>query len=150
MKKIITKIIHGIFIGITLGLLISLFFNYINGNSHYYPSNIYFTEHFKTVINALSYSICLWALMGIVGSTSVLIFKINHWSLLKQSICHFLYVYICMTILAIFAGWFPLKFNFMAIYTFIFLLIYLVIYSLKTIQFKQDIKLINQHIRKSK
>lgn len=150
MKKIILKIVNGIFIGITLGLILSLLFNYLNGNNNYYPSSIFFISHFNKKIDALSFSIFIWALMGIIGSTSTLIFKINNWSLLKQSTYHFLCLYISMTILAIIAGWFPVKFDFLFTYTIILLLIYFLIYFIKRMQFKRDVKLINKRIKQDK
>ena len=85
MKKYILSAIKGMFLGIAIGLCISLFFDYLNGADTYLPSTPVFTSPFARPLNAVTFSVVFWALMGLVFSMGALIFQIERWTLLKRT-----------------------------------------------------------------
>ncbi|WP_204122633.1 DUF3021 domain-containing protein [Lacticaseibacillus mingshuiensis] len=123
MKKIGQAIGLGIPIGVTCGLVMSLLFSYLYSNT-YYPSSPRFTDQFQRPLDAISVSILLWALMGIVFALSSLIFDVERWSMARRTAVHFLASYIPFTLLALLAKWFPAGWGFLLSYTLIYLGIY--------------------------
>jgi len=75
-KKLISYTFRFSAEGTLYGLIVSLCYNFFNQNSTYYPSDPSFTTKFATPLNAMTVSVILWALMGLVfgfGSLSLLL-----------------------------------------------------------------------------
>lgn len=148
MKRLNQIIIQGITLGITFGLLISLIICYIDQTYNYYPSTPIFVHHFNTPLNALTFAIVSWAILGISWTLSILIFKNPHWTLLKQTTFHFLCIYIITTIIGIINNWFNFKIIDLLIYTSCFILFYIISYFIHYRKIKKDIQQINKIIKK--
>ena len=134
--------------GTLYGLIVSLFYNFSNKNSVYYPSDPSFTTKFATPLNAMTVSVIFWALMGLVFGFGSFVFAIRQWSLLKKTIVSFIIYYIGFTPLAFLAGWFSLNIvNFM-IFTGLFILIYVTIWFIRSYQVIREIREINNKIKK--
>ncbi|QNQ80377.1 DUF3021 domain-containing protein [Lactobacillus sp. PV034] len=148
MKKHIFLLINGIAWGEVYGLAFSIFFSYIFRLNTYAPSTPAFTEHFTRPLDAVLASIILWGLMGLLFSAGALVFKVKNWSLRKQTIINFIIYYFGFTPLAILAGWFPCNLVWLTIFTIIFILIYLVMWSINVYIFKREVRKINQKLQK--
>lgn len=125
MKKLIKGLLLSVSEGITIGLLISVLFNYIYQNKYLLPSSPDFVNKFNSPLDALIVSIIIWAVMGMIFYFASYIFELERISVTKQTIYHFLVTYIGYTILTIYAGWFPLNIQWITIYTAIYILVYL-------------------------
>ena len=148
IKKIIHYIIRFSVEGTFIGLVVSIFLNYSSKSSAYYPSNPSFTTKFATPLDAMTVSVILWALMGLVFGFGSFVFAIRQWSLLKKTIVSFIIYYIGFTPLAFLAGWFSLNIvNFM-IFTGLFILIYVTIWFIRSYQVIREIREINNKIKK--
>ena len=148
IKKIIHYIIRFSVEGTFIGLVVSIFLNYSSKSSAYYPSNPSFTTKFATPLDAMTVSVILWALMGLVFGFGSFVFAISQWSLLKKTIVSFIIYYIGFTPLAFLAGWFTLNIvNFM-IFTELFILIYVTIWFIRSYQVIREIREINNKIKK--
>ena len=148
IKKIIHYIIRFSVEGTFIGLVVSIFLNYSSKSSAYYPSNPSFTTKFATPLDAMTVSVILWALMGLVFGFGSFVFAIRQWSLLKKTIVSFIIYYIGFTPLAFLAGWFTLNIvNFM-IFTGLFILIYVTIWFIRSYQVIREIREINNKIKK--
>ncbi len=135
--------------GVFIGLVISLIFSYIgNPNSFYYPSTFAFVKKFARPLDAVAVSALLWALMGLVFGFGSMVYSIRKWSYLKQTITSFIIYYVGFTPLAILAGWFPLSWINMIIFTAEFILIFLVFWTFYYWKAAREIKRINQKIKK--
>ena len=147
-KKLISYTFRFSAEGTLYGLIVSLCYNFFNQNSTYYPSDPSFTTKFATPLNAMTVSVILWALMGLVFGFGSFVFAIRQWSLLKKTIINFIIYYIGFTPLAFLAGWFPLNIvNFM-IFTGIFILIYITIWFIRSYTIRKEIREINNKIKK--
>ncbi|WP_180213474.1 DUF3021 domain-containing protein [Bombilactobacillus mellis] len=134
--------------GTLYGLIVSLFYNFSNKSSAYYPSDPSFTTKFANPLSAMTVSVILWALMGLVFGFGSFVFAIRQWSLLKKTIVSFIIYYIGFTPLAFLAGWFTLNIvNFM-IFTGLFILIYVTIWFIRSYQVIREIREINNKIKK--
>ncbi|KRL01106.1 DUF3021 domain-containing protein [Liquorilactobacillus capillatus] len=147
-KRIFIVAAAGVPQGITIGLLISLVFSYIYRLENYVPSAPYFTEMFKHPLNAIAVSIVLWALMGILFSTTSLIFTKENWSITRQTVTHFIVTFVGFVPLAILAGWFPLRWGVFIFFTIIFVIIYVFLWFISMLKAKHDIQKINRNIKK--
>jgi len=147
MKKVIKNAIHGMQTGVVLGLLISLFFNYLYGSNHYYPSSPQFSEYFAHPLNAILISIILWAIIGLLFSLGAAVFEIENWSLLKRTIINFFIYYLGFTPLAIIAGWFPINPYYLISFTITFILIYVIMWLVNVSVSRHQVKKINKRIK---
>ncbi len=147
MKKILKYIFDFAMIGIFIGVLISLFFNYFNHSNQYYPSGPSFVERFNRPLNAVAVSVLLWVIIGQLFGFGSLIFNIKQWSLFKKTIINFLTYYLGFVPLAILAGWFPLNLTNFFIFTGIFIVIYAIIWLINAHMILTDIKKVNQKIK---
>ena len=148
IKKIISYTFRFSAEGTLYGLIVSLLYNFSNKSSAYYPSDPSFTTKFANPLSAMTVSVILWALMGLVFGFGSFVFAIRQWSLLKKTIVSFIICYIGFTPLAFLAGWFPLNIvNFM-IFTGLFILIYVTIWFIRSYQVIREIREINNKIKK--
>ncbi|NVY96738.1 DUF3021 domain-containing protein [Lactobacillus sp. DCY120] len=74
-------------------------------------------------------------------------FKIDNWSLLQQVETHFLVTFFGFTPLAILAGWFPLRWDWLISYTITFIIVYLVVWFLKMSILKSQVEKVNQKLK---
>lgn len=134
--------------GVFIGLVISLIFNYVENSNLYYPSSVAFVKKFARPLDAVAVSALLWALMGLVFGFGSMVYSIKKWSYLKQTITSFIIYYVGFTPLAILAGWFPLNWVNMIIFTAEFILIFLLFWTFYYWKAAREIKRINQKIKK--
>lgn len=127
--------------------MFSLFFSYLYGLSNYVPSAPTFTNHFSRPLNAVLASVILWGLMGFIFSAGALIYKHEQWSILKRTIVNFVIYYCGFTPLAILAGWFPLTLVNVAVFTGIFVLVFILMWFINTYITKREVRRINKKIR---
>lgn len=147
MRKYIFHIIYGISLGEFIGLAFSLFFSYVYKLNDYVPSAPTFTSRFSRPLNAVLASAIIWGVMGMVFSIGAMIFKVEAWSIRKRTIVNFIVYYCGFTPLAILAGWFPLTLTNWLFFTAIFVMAYLVMWSLNVYLVKQDLKKINKKLK---
>lgn len=126
-------IINGVCYGITGGFIISVLSSKLYGSSIYNPAIIEWVKKFPNQLDAIFFSMLIWAVTGVLFTLSFQIFKNQSLTFLQAFFYHFLVTFPLLTILSIFAGWFPLKttiilefFIYMVIfYLFIWIIFYL-------------------------
>ncbi|MGN1407703.1 DUF3021 domain-containing protein [Lactobacillus sp.] len=148
MKKYVLPILRGMFLGIAIGLGFSLFFCYLYRAKTYYPSSPAFVNKFDRPLNAMAVSVLLWMLMGLVFSAGAYIFSIKSWSPLKQTIINFLIYYLGFSPLAVWAGWFPMTWPNFGIFTLIFILTYVIVWTISSHIAKKEVQQINDQLKK--
>lgn len=135
-------------IGVFIGLVISLIFNYVENSNLYYPSSVAFVKKFSNPLDAVAVSALLWALMGLVFGFGSMVYSIKKWSYLKQTVTSFIIYYVGFTPLAILAGWGPLNWINLIIFTVEFIVIFLIIWTFYYWKAAREVKRINQKIKK--
>lgn len=140
--KIFKNILKGASFGITIGFLISLIVSSFYEGGIYYPSSLQFVSSFPREVDAIWYSIVIWATIGILFTYAGKIFKIEKWSLLKRSIIHFL-----LTILIFyFSGWVNLSLLNYIICLLIFCIIHIVIWIISFGIKGRELEMINNKL----
>lgn len=148
IKRISKLAISGMVIGDFVGLWCSLIFSLINGSAQYYPSSPRFVAQFSNSLTAVWVSALYWAAIGIVFSGASTIFMKDMWSITRMTMTHFVITLICFTPLAILCGWFPLQWQFLLGFLFVFICIYIVMWMIFYIIAKKTVKEINMKLKK--
>lgn len=147
-KKISLCLYSGVVNGTFIGLVMSIAFSYVSASGRYSPAPTIFMNHFEHSATAMLVSILLWTCIGLVFSFSSLIFEATDWSILRMTITHFLIAYIGFLPLAILAGWFPLKFNNIFIFTVIYIVIYIIMWLVFMNIARKEVTSINKKIQR--
>lgn len=142
--RIMSRIISGAVIGVTVGFIIALFFSVLNQTATFMPSTPEFVARFSNNLNATVASTGLWALIGIVFDVaSYLVFERSQWSITRQTVVHFVITYACFTPLAIIADWFPVQ-HYLISYTIEFVIIYVITWFISMQIAKAKVRRLNQ------
>jgi len=148
MKKEVTKrailgFIYGVFIGQTILIIESLFMR--DGN--FYAVSNSLLELAGTKIAAV---IIQYFITGIIGTTfaaTTVIFEMDNWSLLRQTITHFVITSIVMYIAGFLCGWFPHTVVSTLIWFGVFVVVYVIFWICFSMYYKNKVKKINSHLQ---
>ena len=140
IKRALLGFIYGIFIGQTILILESL----MARDGNFYPVAASLVELAGTKIGAV---IIQYFLTGIIGTTfaaTTVLFEIDSWSLLKQTIIHFIITSIVMYIAGFLCGWFPHTVCSTLIWFGVFVVIYVIFWICFSMYYKNKIKKLNE------
>ena len=146
MKKICARSLIGFPLGISYGLFFSLIFSYLYKLDNYIPAPPNFIESFQRPLNAMLVSVIIWGLIGVVFSSTSIIFTDTDWSITKMTILHFILSYVLFVPLSILACWYPLSLKGILIFTIYYAIIYVIIWFLAMAKAKNDLKQINKKL----
>ena len=147
-NNIIYRFVFGIFIGIDIGLFMSIFFSYIVGNGAYQPAPTGFISHFPNELSAMLVSILIWAAIGALFSTTSLIFTHTEFSITKMTLLHCIINYIVFVPLSILAGWYEFNLAELASFTIVYIIIYVIIWIVFMFINMKHIREINAKLKK--
>ena len=147
-NNIIYRFVFGIFIGIDIGLFMSIFFSYIVGNGAYQPAPTGFISHFPNELSAMLVSILIWSAIGALFSTTSLIFTHTEFSVTKMTLLHCVINYIVFVPLSILAGWYEFNLAELASFTIVYIIIYVIIWIVFMFINMKHIKEINAKLKK--
>lgn len=150
MTKFIKTTLNSGVIGIAVGFMVALFFSVAFNANYLEPSSPMFNNQFHSPLTATVVAAILWMLMGIVFGIASQIFTVERWSITRQTLTHFIVVFVLFTPLAIIAGWFPLDVLWLVYYTIIFVVIYLVMWFISMLDARQQIMSANQSLKDSR
>ena len=140
VKRAIMGFIYGVFIGQTILILESL----MARDGNFYPVAASLVNLAGTKIGAV---IIQYFLTGIIGTTfaaTTVIFEMDNWSLLRQTIIHFIITSIVMYIAGFLCGWFPHKLSSTLIWFGIFIVIYVIFWISFSSYYKNKVKKMNE------
>lgn len=132
-KRILYSCLIGSIAGIALGFMIPLFISIKVNDGNYYPCTPDFVNAIGNTLNATILQTLLCACLGILGAISGLIYRIEKWNLLKQSIISGIILSTSMITTAYICYWVPhtsiailgYMLQFFGIYAIIWLILYL-------------------------
>ena len=147
-NSIIYRFVFGIFIGIDIGLFMSIFFSYIVGNGAYQPAPTGFISHFPNELSAMLVSILIWAAIGALFSATSLIFTHTEFSITKMTLLHCVINYIVFVPLSILAGWYGFNLAELASFTIVYIIIYVIVWFVFMFINMKHIREINAKLKK--
>lgn len=104
-KKLFFRLLLGIPLGIALGYVISILISLGRGEGAYSPCMPQLEAHVGSEIGAVVLQAALCGLIGAGFSAGSLIWEVERWSLVRQTITHFLLSSLIMLPIAYFTYW---------------------------------------------
>ena len=154
MKKNIKKdIFCSILTSIVCGELIAIVISLCIGDGKFYATSPDFALRFSSEIKAVIFQFFCLGLFGVVVKLASFVWDKERWSLLKQTAIHFCIIFFTLTPLGFICDWLPPPINnsfwwgtiiswcieFIAIYIFIWLIIYISNY-IKIVKINKKLK----------
>ena len=140
VKRAIMGFMYGVFIGQTILILESL----MARDGNFYPVAASLVELAGTKIGAVIIQYFLTGLIGTTFAATTVLFEIDNWSLLRQTILHFIITSIVMYIAGFLCGWFPHKLSSTLIWFGIFIVIYVIFWISFSSYYKNKVKKMNE------
>ncbi|MBO4638419.1 MAG: DUF3021 domain-containing protein [Treponema sp.] len=138
-KRAVLGFIYGVFIGQTILIIESLFMR--DGN--FYAVSASLLELAGTKIAAVIIQYFLTGIIGLTFASTTVIFEMDEWSLLRQSITHFIITSIVMYIAGFLCGWFPHTVGSTLVWFGVFVVVYLIFWVCFSLYYKNKVKKIN-------
>lgn len=149
IKKAISRALIGIPIGIAIGYIMTIIASAIAGDGFHHAVMPELTVIFGGELNAVLVQLLVFILYGIVFGGSSVIWEIDNWSVLKQTLVHMVIVSVVFFPLSWFMMWIPRSFAGIAMYVAIFLVIYAAIWFSTWLLIRHSLSKINKSMKKS-
>ena len=139
-KRAILGFIYGVFIGQTILIIESLFMH--DGN--FYAVSASLLELAGTKIAAVIIQYFLTGIIGLTFASTTVIFEMDEWSLLRQTITHFIITSIVMYVAGFLCGWFPHTVGSTLAWFGVFVVVYLIFWICFSLYYKNKVKKMNE------
>lgn len=145
-KEIIKRGLLGFIIGVFIGQTILIINSLIAGNGIYYAVNPFFIDKEGPQLTLVIIQYFLTGVIGATFSSCSIIFQNDKWSLLKQTIIHFLITSIVMFTCGAICHWFELNAKSAILWFAVYLFYYILFWLGFTIYYKIQIKKMNKNL----
>ena len=139
-KRAVLGFIYGVFIGQTILILESLM--KFDGNFYYVASSLVSLAGTKLAAVIIQYF--LTGIIGLTFASTTVIFEMDSWSLVRQTITHFVITSIVMYVAGFLCGWFPHTVASTLIWFGVFVVVYLIFWVCFSLYYKNKVKKINE------
>ena len=146
-KKVILRSLIGAPIGLSISFMITLIISVIINKGEYYPVVPQLTALCGNELNAVVIQTICSLLYGAAFGGASVIWEIENWSLLKQTVIHCLVISVSMLPIAYCMYWMPHSFLGIAGYIVIFFSIYFFIWFSQYFAMKKKIQAINDKVK---
>jgi Protein of unknown function (DUF3021). len=145
-KKILIMGLWGFPLGVFIGYMITVIISLAIADGHFYPTAPGLAEQCGSEINAVTLQFLLAGVLGSACAAGSGVWLIESWSLLKQTVVHFLILSISMLPIAYFSYW--MEHTLLGIITYfgMFIGLYVVIWISQYLALRHRIKKINAKI----
>lgn len=132
----------GVFVGYTITLILSLFW----GQGRYSPVVPAVVETVGSEIGAVALQYVLLCLMGFLYALASCIWSVEHWSLTRQTVCHFLAITLGTLPIVLICRWAEYMPGGILGYFGIFGVVYAVLWLALTMSTRREIREVNRKI----
>lgn len=147
-KKLIMRCLVGAPLGLALSTIITILISFTVGDGQYYAVVPELITDFGTQLNAVSAQTVCSLIYGAAWAGASLIWEKEDWSLLRQTITHFIVASFATFPIAYILRWMkPSAFGIIGYFS-IFILIYLIIWILQYLAIKKNIQQLNVQVQK--
>lgn len=145
-KKLLVRSLLGAPIGVTVTLVVTIIISLCTGQGDYYPAPHELMELCGNWMNAvLVQTVCALFVGAAFGASSV-VWDMERWSMLKQTLVHFVAIVVSSFPLAYVMYWIPHYFLGALCYVALFVVVYAVIWILMYFSAKAKIKRLNEKL----
>lgn len=149
-KKVFLRALLGFPLGISIGYIVTILISMVHANGYYSPCVPSLVDAMGSQINAVAFQAVLSGLLGAVFAASSVIWEIEDWSIAKQTGIYFALTALTIMPIAYFARWMEPTLKGFLSYFGIFVLIFVVIWLIQYLFWKNKINQMNQEILNKK
>ncbi len=149
-KKVFLRALLGFPLGISIGYIVTILISMVHANGYYSPCVPSLVDAMGSQINAVAFQAVLSGLLGAVFAASSVIWEIEDWSIAKQTGIYFALTALTIMPIAYFAKWMEPTLKGFLSYFGIFVLIFVVIWLIQYLFWKNKINQMNQEILNKK
>lgn len=149
-KDIIYRTLLGFPLGVFIGYLITIILSHIFAGEYYSPCVPSLIDTFGNQINAVTFQAALCGILGSSFAAASLIWEVESWSLLKQTVIYFIVTSLSMMPIAYFTHWMEHSLAGFLIYYLVFIAIFIVMWVVQYFIWKNKIKSLNHKLKQSK
>lgn len=143
-KEIVKRGLLGFMIGVFIGETILIFNSILAGTGVFYPINPLFISMEGAQLTRVIIQYILTGVIGMMFAASSVIFQIEDWSLLKQTVIHFVIASVVMYVCGFVCNWFPHNLKNTLIWFAVFIVFYAVFWLGFTLYYRITVKKINE------
>ncbi len=147
-KNVVKRCLLGAPIGVMISTLITICISYAIGDGVFYPVVPELAESMGSEINAVMFQFCLSLLYGALCAGASAVWEVERWSLLRQTVIHFLIISVAMLPVAYFTRWMSHDVPGVLRYFGIFIGVYVLIWAAQYFPMKYRVKKLNEGIKK--
>ena len=147
-KQVLIRCVFGAPMGLTISTLITIVISAIIGNGKFYAVPPMLIEDCGGELNAVVIQAVCAMIYGATWSAADLIWRMEKWSLMRQTITHLLVISLSSLPISYLMHWVPRGLGGTLAYFGIFFAVYLVIWVLQYRGIKKQIEQMNQKYRK--
>lgn len=148
-KKIILRCLIGAPIGLAITTMITIVISLAIGNGNFYPVVPEMATKFGRQIDAVLLQAVFSLLVGAIWGGISIVFEIEHWSLLRQTLTHFLIGYLTTLPIVYQMYWIEHSVSAVLSYFVVFLVVYLFIWGSQYLMIKHEIQKINRQVARN-
>lgn len=145
-KKIVSRSLLGVPIGIAIGYLITIFCSLGVADGSYWPCSSELITAMGNEIHAVVLQAILCGLLGAGFAASSVIWEIETWSLVKQTGIYFMMISVIMLPIAYFAYWMEHSVAGVLRYFGIFVFIFAIIWIVQFVIGKRNVRKMNENL----
>ncbi len=149
-KKIILRGIWGFPMGLAIGYAECILISLCRGGGYYSPCSPALSAVMGNEINAVIVQALLCGLIGVSFAASSVIWDIEHWSLIKQTVIYFLINAIIMMPAAYFLYWMERSIKGFLTYFTMFALIFIIVWLISFAIARYNVRRMNENLNKIK
>lgn len=148
LKTIIKRILFGFATGVFIGETILILESLSAGTGSFYPVSPYLIKNAGSDLAAVIIQYFCTGIMGATFSASSIIFELDNWSLLKQTVIHFILTSVLMYIIGFICGWYPHNVVNTLIWFGMFIVVYIIFWLSFFLYYKKKTREINESLKK--
>ncbi len=145
-KKVLFRCLLGAPIGVCISVCITIMISYIHNDGVYYAVVPELITDFGNEVNAVLAQTLCSLVYGAVFAGSSIIWEVERWSLLRQTVTHLFIVFLTTLPIAYFLRWMPHNAAGVAVYLGIFCGIYLAIWLWQFGAMKKNVREMNDKV----
>lgn len=146
-KKLIYRCLLGAPIGVLVSLIITIIISLCTGNGEYFPAPHELMDFCGNTITAVCIQMVCSLLIGAIAGGSSVIWDVEQWSLLKQTLIHFIVISIPFFTVGYILNWLPHHLYGALGYAGAFILVYLIMWVSIYFSIKTKIKKMNSQLQ---
>lgn len=146
-KKLVYRCLLGAPIGVLVSLIITIIISLCTGNGEYFPAPHELMDFCDNTITAVCIQMVCSLLIGAVAGGSSVIWDVEQWSLLKQTLIHFIVISIPFFTVGYILNWLPHHLYGALGYAGAFILVYLIMWVSIYFSIKTKIKKMNSQLQ---